>query len=107
MIRVICHTYPVAVFEGVEFREENVGGLKVGVAHVPRANRSALKWFDRRSQFTVEWGDAPPPPPPEVTTPTPDLAALTVAQLREYAAENGIDLGTATRKADILAAVTT
>ena len=35
----------------------------------------------------------------------PDLESLTIAQLRELADANGIDLGDATRKADIIAVI--
>ena len=53
----------------------------------------------------------PPKPEPEVkaevepdTGDTP-VAKMTVGELREYAAEHDIDLGDATRKDDILAAI--
>lgn len=103
MIRVLCHTYGVGVFEGVEFREETVSGVRVGVAHTD--DRKALAWFERRPQFTVEWGDEPPQRPADTTPELVDLSTLTVPQLREYAAENGIELGDASKKADILAAI--
>ncbi|NBC37357.1 hypothetical protein GTZ99_12430 [Novosphingobium sp. FSY-8] len=35
----------------------------------------------------------------------PELAKLTVAQLKDFAAHEGIDLGEETKKADILAAI--
>lgn len=56
-----------------------------------------------RVPYYVERGFAPPPDAP----PAPNLADLTVAELRQYALENGIDLGPATKKADILAALAT
>ena len=47
--------------------------------------------------------------PPETGEPAPggavDLDALNLDELRAYAAENGIDIGDATRKADIRAAI--
>lgn len=46
--------------------------------------------------YTVE-GEAPAPADP--------LAAMKVDELKAYAAEKGIDLGDATKKADILAAI--
>lgn len=45
---------------------------------------------------------APPGPGSEVP---PELEAKTLAQLREYAAENEYDLGGATRRSDVLAAI--
>jgi len=103
VVRVVCRAYPAGEFQGVQFTTAEVDGAHVGIANVPRDHPS-LAWFERRPQFTVEWGDEPPPRP---ATPAPsvDLAALTVAELRAYAAENGIDLGGATRKADILRAL--
>lgn len=103
MARVISHAYGRGVFQGVEFREEVVGGARVGVGHT--TDPEALRWFESRSQFTVEYGDEPPAKPADATPAVVDLSSLTVAQLREYATENGIDLGTATKKADILAAL--
>ena len=103
MVRVVCRAYPAGEFQGVTFTEQVVGGALVGVASVPRGHPS-LAWFERRPQFSVEWGDEPPPPPP-VPAATVDLSGLTVAELRAYAAENDVDLGGATRKADILKAL--
>ena len=46
-----------------------------------------------------------PETPAELDTPAaPDLESLTVAQLRDLAAEDGIDLGKAKTKAEIIAA---
>lgn len=103
MVRVVCRAYQTGVFAGVEFREAVLDGALVGVATIPR-NHPSLAWFERRPQFSVEWGDEPPPPPP-VPAATVDLSGLTVAELRAYAAENDVDLGGATRKADILKAL--
>lgn len=41
----------------------------------------------------------------EENTEPPALEEMTVAELKAYAAENSIDLGTATKKADIIAAI--
>ena len=41
----------------------------------------------------------------EENTEAPSLEEMTVANLKAYAAENGIDLGTATRKAAIIEAI--
>lgn len=102
MVRVVSRAYPAGEFQGVTFTEQVVGGALVGVASVPRGHPS-LAWFERRPQFSVEWGDEPPPPPVPVVSV--DLSDLTLAELRAYAAENGIDLGGATRKADVLRAL--
>lgn len=104
MARVTCHAYSTGVFEGVEFREETVDGVRVGVAHTDDA--AALRWFGSRRQFTVEYGDEPPAPPVDAVMDAPALETLTVAQLREYATENGIDLGNHAKKAEIVAAIT-
>ena len=103
MVRVVSRAYPAGEFQGVTFTEQVVGGALVGVASVPRGHPS-LAWFERRSQFSVEWGDEPPPPR-TVPVVSVDLAGLTLAELRAYAAENGIDLRGATRKADVLRAL--
>ncbi|MBQ8826672.1 MAG: hypothetical protein IJ007_06230 [Oscillospiraceae bacterium] len=42
---------------------------------------------------------------PENPSAVPAIEKMTVAQLKEYAAENDIDLGTAEKKADILAII--
>ena len=42
---------------------------------------------------------------PEDTSAIPTIDKMTVAQLKEYAGENDIDLGTAEKKADILAII--
>lgn len=42
---------------------------------------------------------------PKDTSAVPTIDKMTVAQLKEYAAENDIDLGTAEKKADILAII--
>jgi len=47
--------------------------------------------------------DAPEAPDAEVAAVLPAFDDLTIKQLRAYAAEKGIDLGKATRKADIIA----
>ncbi len=39
------------------------------------------------------------------TTEIKTIDEMTVAELKQYAAENGIDLGTATKKSDILATI--
>ena len=41
----------------------------------------------------------------EENTESPSIEEMTVANLKAYAAENGIDLGTATRKAAIIEAI--
>ena len=41
----------------------------------------------------------------EENTEPPALEEMTVAKLKDYAAEKGIDLGKATKKADIIAAI--
>lgn len=104
MVRVISHAYTVGTFQGHQFKQVELGGVFVGVAEVPADDMDALRWFERRSAFTVEWPTAPTTPP-EPPAPAPDLDGLTLSQLREYAAENGIDLGSATRKADVLAVI--
>jgi hypothetical protein len=50
----------------------------------------------------------PRPAPPEPSEPEPeseDLAEHTVAELRALAEDRGVDLGDATRKADIIEAL--
>ena len=47
--------------------------------------------------------DAPEAPDAEVAAVLPAFDDLTIKQLRAYAAEKGIDLSKATRKADIIA----
>lgn len=43
--------------------------------------------------------------PAEETAAPPDLDGMTVEELKAYAAEKGIDLGDATKKADIRASI--
>lgn len=102
-VRVICTAYGVGNFAGYEFREELVGNMHVGVAHIPRSDAKALRWFAGRPIFVVEGGVVAPEARNE--SPPPSLEDLTIAQLREFALENDIDLGEATKKADIIAAI--
>lgn len=55
-----------------------------------------------KSQSGVESVFLPEDAAPPASVPHADL---TVAELRDYAAEKGVDLGDATKKADILAAL--
>ena len=48
--RVVCRVYGAGVWNGIEFREEIVGGVYVGVALVPEEK---LAWFAARDAFIV------------------------------------------------------
>ena len=54
----------------------------------------------------LHWQAAPAKPEPPAPTVDPDeVAGHTIAELREYADAHGIDLGGATKKADIVAVI--
>lgn len=56
MSRVACRAYGAGVWNGVEFREQEVDGLMVGVAVV---EGEALDWFRARpTAFTIEEPEA-------------------------------------------------
>ena len=67
-----------------------------GVAYT---NDTAKADILRAKCYTVE-GE-----PDQVEGQTDPMKKMTVDELKEYAAQNGIDLGEATKKADILAAI--
>ena len=72
------------------------GYLQSGVAYT---NDTAKADILRAKGYTVE-GE-----PDQVEVQADPLKKMTVDELKEYAATNGIDLGEATKKADILAAI--
>ena len=78
-------TAPIGDPNGFEFSAEEL-------EQINRANPKALKKITRTVEDADESGDLPP-----------DLSTLTVDQLKALAAERKVDLGTATKKADILA----
>lgn len=55
--------------------------------------------------FKIVEGDTPTPPPQVPTGTITKLDTMSVAQLKDYAKNNGIDLNGATRKEEILAAI--
>ncbi|PSK96694.1 hypothetical protein CLV30_12576 [Haloactinopolyspora alba] len=69
---------------------------------VQRASREAFDrvWSHEGWQLTAE-----KPTPQEPATGEKPLDKLKVPELRAYAADQGIDLGDASKKADILAAI--
>lgn len=75
-------------------------GVSAGVTFVNGVGECSdpwlLGWF-REQGYGVE-------DKPQTKTPKP-LEKMTVAELREYAAQHGIDLGEATKKDDILAMI--
>lgn len=95
-------------------------GMEVELASIPSVTHSELaikaKCAGRLNSIDVqtqeqedqepetaandEREDQEPEAPAEI-----DLDGMTVKALKEYAAENGIDLGNATKKADILAVI--
>ena len=66
-----------------------------------------LERFDRLNgdEVTEDEPEADPDLPDEADDLPEDLQALNLAELREIAKEQGVDLGGATRKADIIAAL--
>lgn len=66
-----------------------------------------LERFDRLNGDAVaeDEPEADPDLPDEADDLPEDLQALNLAELREVAKEQGVDLGGATRKADIIAAL--
>lgn len=76
---------------------------------VPPAGSNRREIFDehvRKGWLVVLEGEIPDvpatPEPDPLGDPTRDLEDLTVAELKEVAAERGVDLGDATKKADII-----
>ena len=66
-----------------------------------------LERFDRLNgdELAEDEPEAGPDLPDEADDLPEDLQALNLAELREIAKEQGVDLGGATRKADIIAAL--
>ena len=66
-----------------------------------------LERFDRLNGAAIAEGEqeADPDLPDEADDLPEDLQALNLAELREIAKDQGVDLGGATRKADIIAAL--
>ena len=66
-----------------------------------------LERFDRLNNAAIAENEpeADPDLPNEADDLPEDLQALNLAELREIAKEQGVDLGGATRKADIIAAL--
>lgn len=66
-----------------------------------------LERFDRLNGAAIveDEPEADPDLPDEADDLPEDLQALNLAELREIAKEQGVDLGGATRKADIIAAL--
>lgn len=62
-----------------------------------------LMYFRAQGYSVEELGASEPVPGEDVPT---DPDEMTVKQLKAYAASNGIDLGAATKRDDILAAIT-
>ncbi len=89
-------TTPVEGFTGT------VAGVQFTDGKGETDSESALAYF-RRHGYGVGTSEAKDPA--GNPDPADNLADLTVAQLRKYAKDKGIDLGDAEKKADILAAV--
>ncbi|MBJ7481555.1 Rho termination factor N-terminal domain-containing protein [Rhodococcus sp. (in: high G+C Gram-positive bacteria)] len=88
-------TTPVEGFDGV------VIGVQFKDGKGETDNAGALAYF-RRHGYGVAGSD---PVEPEGHSPADSLNDLSVPKLREYAKDKGIDLGDASKKADILAAI--
>lgn len=83
-------------FGAVWANGECVAIFNRGVAYT---NDTAKADILRAKGYTVEGK------PDQVEVQADPLKKMTVDELKEYAATNGIDLGEATKKADILAAI--
>jgi hypothetical protein len=111
-------TWVVAVVSPLTNPEAAVEGLEDAVDEVLAVLESAdtLRWSqaafepynDRLWCFSVEvqiYNEVTPDPEPEPEPELVDLDALTVAELRTYAADHDIDLTGARLKADIVKAI--
>ncbi len=65
-------------------------------------DENAAGWFSGREGFTVT---AEEPETKDEAPKTKTVGKMTVEELKAYAVENGIDLGDAEKKADILAVI--
>lgn len=108
--RLLCERYNVRALDGAEelaaaietARKGDAGPLKAAIAE-----REMYRWHDAiHAALRADEGE------PESTEEAAEEAeddesfdSLTVPELRELAAERGIDLGDARLKADILAAI--
>lgn len=97
--RLLCQRYNVRVLDDGELsvalalaREGNEGPLRAAISQ-----RNLYRWTG--DILSALGPVAEPKPEP------PSIGEMTVAELRAHAADNGIDLGDATRKADIIAAI--
>lgn len=73
-------------------------------------DRSAEYWVNRRAAVfdqaaVTETGDPVIQEPPRTKTTTVELSAMTVAELSDHAKKLGIDLGTLSRKEEIIAKI--
>lgn len=87
-------TAPVAEFNGV------VAGVHFADGKAETDNEAALAYFERQG-----YGVDRPAKEPDDPEPAGNLADFSVGKLREYAKAKGIDLGDASRKADVLAKI--
>lgn len=100
--RLLCQRYNVAALDGGELsaglvaaRTGNVGPLRAALDA-----RELYRWRDA----IYEALDAPEAEA-ETEPEAEGIGTLTIAELRAFAEENGIDLGDAKRKGDIIAAI--
>lgn len=87
-------TTPVEKFSGI------VAGVHFADGKAETDDESAIQYFERQG-----YGVNRPAEKPDEQTPAGNLSDLSVPKLRDYAKDKGIDLGEASRKADILAAI--
>lgn len=88
--------YTIKVNNNSEFCGKGAGGVQFANGEARTDSARMAAWFREHSGYTVtEEGGA--------TSKTID--AMTVAELKAYAEANGIDLGEAKNKAEILAVI--
>lgn len=87
-------TTPVEKFSGI------VAGVHFADGKAETDDESAIQYFERQG-----YGVNRPAEKPDEQTPADSLSKLTGPKLKKYAEDKGIDIGGATSKADILAAI--
>lgn len=85
---------PVKDFSGI------VAGVHFADGKGETDDENAIAYFERQG-----YGVDRPAEEPDEKSPADSLEDLSVSKLREYAKDKGIDLGDATKKADILVAI--
>lgn len=97
--------YLIKVETNPSFCGIDAGGVQFANGQAIINECPLVGWFREHEGYSVKEVPEPKDPTDEESKEKDPFDSMKVEELKEYAAENGIDLGDATKKADIIAVI--